>query len=296
MKKTALAVIVISVISLSAAVEAGLTNFGMAEFIPNRIRGGTIKPWEVGAEPPTITIISPQNNSVFNQDKLTLFLHAQVGNSSTYTDRWLNTVHYRADWLQDDIYIYTKGSTPSIDQLPTSLNLTGVNGTRIPEGRHNVTVYAKEEGSYTVLGEIVGAFQEYIDYTFFVYGSSKVEFTIDYTAPTVSILSMKNKTYATFDVPLDFAVNESASQIKYSVDGQNNVTLANNTMLTGLSSGEHSLTVYATDEAGNVGSSEKINFSVTPFPTALVVASLLVVVVVAIGLLVYFKKSHRNKK
>jgi hypothetical protein len=39
-----------------------------------------------------------------------------------------------------------------------------------------------------------------------------------------------------------------------------NVTIAGNTTLTGLSSSVHNLTVYAWDEAGNIGSSETITF------------------------------------
>jgi hypothetical protein len=54
------------------------------------------------------------------------------------------------------------------------------------------------------------------------------------------------------------------------------------------------LTVYAKDEAGNVGASETILFTVNvPFPTTLVIASVSTVAVVGIGLLVYFKKRKR---
>ncbi len=296
MKKTAYAVIIISIFSLSTAIEATLTHSVIAYFIPNPIRGGAIKPWVVGAEPPTITIKSPQNNSVSNQDILTLSFDVSVGNSSTYTERWLRTVYYRADWLEGDIYIYNVDSAPTIGEPPNSLNLTVVNEARIPEGRHKVTVYAREEGSYTVLGEIVGAFQDYIYYQFVVYGYSILEFTVDYTVPIVSILTMENKTYLTPDVPLDLTMNESTSQIEYSLDGENNVTLMGDAMLTGLSNGEHSLTVYAIDEAGNVGSSETIIFSVTAFPTTSAVATVITLTVTGLCLLVYFKKRGRGKK
>jgi len=58
-----------------------------------------------------------------------------------------------------------------------------------------------------------------------------------------------------------------------------------------LANGEHNLTVYATDEAGNMGASETIYFSVAePFPTTLVMASVITVSVAGIALLVYFKK------
>jgi hypothetical protein len=55
--------------------------------------------------------------------------------------------------------------------------------------------------------------------------------------------------------------------------------------------GVHNVTVYAWDTAGNVGASETITFTVTPFPTAPVVAaSVASIAVVTAGLLVYFKK------
>jgi hypothetical protein len=67
--------------------------------------------------------------------------------------------------------------------------------------------------------------------------------------------------------------------------------------LAGLPNGEHNLTIYATDTAGNIGSSETMYFTVDvpePFPTVPVAtASVVAAVVVGAGLLVYFKKRKR---
>jgi hypothetical protein len=112
---------------------------------------------------------------------------------------------------------------------------------------------------------------------------------VDTRPPQVSVLGLDNNTFSASEVPLNFALNETAAEIKYCLDGQENVTITGNTTLTGLATGDHSLTVYAVDEAGNAGSSETINFYVTPFPTTLVIASV-TVAVIGIGLLVYFKK------
>jgi hypothetical protein len=54
------------------------------------------------------------------------------------------------------------------------------------------------------------------------------------------------------------------------------------------------LTVYAKDEAGNVGASETILFTVdVPFPTTLVIASVSTVAIVGLALLIYLKKRKR---
>jgi hypothetical protein len=98
------------------------------------------------------------------------------------------------------------------------------------------------------------------------------------------------------DIPLDFTLSEQVSQITYSLDGQKNVTISGNTTLTGLSRGEHNVTIYATDEAGNLGTSETLYFTIEepkPFLTLLVAtASIIIIVgvVVAVFLLVRKQK------
>jgi len=52
----------------------------------------------------------------------------------------------------------------------------------------------------------------------------------------------------------------------YSLDGQLNVTITENTTLPGLPDGPHSLIVYANDTAGNMGSSDIVYFTVDTTP------------------------------
>jgi hypothetical protein len=106
----------------------------------------------------------------------------------------------------------------------------------------------------------------------------------------LSILSLENKTYYAPNIDLNFTVNEANSQVKYSLDGKKNTTLSENTLLTGLTNGNHNLTVYAMDEAGNTAS-QTIHFNIAEsFPTLIFVVVLIIVAVVATGILVYFKK------
>jgi hypothetical protein len=85
--------------------------------------------------------------------------------------------------------------------------------------------------------------------------------TTDSTAPTIIMLSPENnKTYPSDDVPLTFYVSEPLLYLWYSLDGYN-ATLPGNTTLPTLTDGVHSITVYATDEDYNIGTSEPVYFS-----------------------------------
>ena len=154
--------------------------------------------------------------------------------------------------------------------------------------RFNATIEGLSEGSHSLA--------VYAEDTFGNKGASTmVNFAVDTTPPIVSILSIQNRTYDSATVPLTFAVNESAVKIKYSLDGQGNITVNGNSTLTKLLNGVHNVTVYAWDEEGNVGVSQTASFSVAvqePFPTILVAASASAIVA-GMGLLVYLKKRKR---
>jgi hypothetical protein len=133
-------------------------------------------------------------------------------------------------------------------------------------------------------------------YSFDIGGSFSVGFTVDTTPPSVSVSSLENNTEYASDVALNFTVNEAVTQITYSLDGQENVTINGNTTLPQLSYGAHNVTVYTTDAAGNTGTSETITFTVAKpelFPTVLVAIAVATIVVVGAGLLIYFKKRKR---
>jgi parallel beta-helix repeat protein len=99
--------------------------------------------------------------------------------------------------------------------------------------------------------------------TFNVQSTATSTLTIyDTTPPTITILSPQNTTYNTTSVPLTFTVNEPTSWIGYSLDGSANITIIGNTTLIGLSEGFHNLIVYANDTSGNMGTSNRIYFTV----------------------------------
>lgn len=146
--------------------------------------------------------------------------------------------------------------------------------TGLLDGNYSLTVYAKD------------AFEN-------AAASETIHFIVDTIPPTVTLLSPQNQTYTSTNIPLTFTVNELASWIGYSLDGQDNVTITGNTVLTGLPNGEHNVAVYAADLAGNTGASEAVYFNVEvpePFPAVLVIASTVAVAVVGVSILFYFKK------
>jgi hypothetical protein len=126
--------------------------------------------------------------------------------------------------------------------------------------------------------------------------SSTINFTVDTTAPNVSILSLQNKLYNSSKIPLVFTVNESTSIITYNMDGKV-YTIDGNTTLTGLQNVDHKLIVYATDEAGNVGVSETIDFDVqvllSPQSALPIIPPMIVVLVGGLSLLILIRKRNR---
>ena len=261
---------------------------------------GTAKANPIGEtmfnEPPVITIKSPLNNEtvpdnvllVFNLTKPQVSIYdGWIDESSAWaTNDWTNLrnkVAYVNITLDGEFYRSIKVNSYLSSPFNSSLNLAN-----LEDGLHSVQIHAACEG---VALEWHGLWQRQVFYN----GSSDiVYFTVDGTSPVIVIMPVANKTYSVTDIPLNFTLNEPASQITYSLDGQANVTITGNATLTDLSGGGHNVTLYATDVVGNIGVSETVYFSVeVPFPTTIIVAPVASVTVLSAGLLVYFRK-HRS--
>jgi hypothetical protein len=78
----------------------------------------------------------------------------------------------------------------------------------------------------------------------------------------ISILSPLNQTYTATGISLNFTVSDMATWIRYSLDGQDNITVTVNTTLGRLAYGSHCLTVYVDDPFGNTKASDTIHFSI----------------------------------
>jgi parallel beta-helix repeat protein len=109
----------------------------------------------------------------------------------------------------------------------------------------------------------------------------------------IAVLSPLSQTYNETSVSLVFVVGKLVNWTGYSLDGKQNVIVAGNVTLSGLSSGVHNVTVYMEDLVGRTMVSDTIWFTVAePFPTTLIIAaSVTTIAVVGAGLLFFFKRS-----
>jgi hypothetical protein len=75
-------------------------------------------------------------------------------------------------------------------------------------------------------------------------------------------------------------------------------TINGNTTLTGLQDGDHKLTVYATDEAGNVRTSETIDFDVqvplSPQVAFAVIPPMAIVLIGGLSVLIILRKRNQS--
>ena len=270
MKRNALALILVLALLFSAVAGAQLSLLAKANF--------SLPPTD-----PSITIVSPTNSTY---DVSTLSLEATFNSfkgillGSEYVLNGPIIFTYTLDERAPERISITNSALDGyVFYYEGSANLTN-----LAEGLHSLKVYV--------------AFDYRINYAeaspIHTESEATVNFRIDSVPPGVVLLSLENKTYYTVDVPLNFIVSEPDSQVTYCLDGQENVTAVGNTTLTNLPSGEHNVTVYAIDTAGNTGTSETIHFKIEPFPTTLIIASVASACVVVVGLVVYFKKRRHH--
>jgi hypothetical protein len=239
----------------------------------------------IGYMPPRINMLSPINGT-YNTNNLSLSVNFTAYATGLYDGgpRYENTrmFTYTLDEKEPhnititQNYIRSAPGATIFFEGEESLN-------DLTEGLHNLTV----RGVF-----IYSRFPSDL-YNITAESESTVFFRIDFVPQNVSILMPENSTYAPYGVPLQFFIDEPPSWTGYSLDGQENVTVTGNVTLPELAIGQHTLTFYANDTAGNPAASETITFSVEPFPTTLIIATVMIVAVAGIGLIIYFKKRKR---
>ena len=237
----------------------------------------------------TITIQSPENRT-YNQRNLDLNFTI---NSDIPPQEYFNGTlfglflrhGYALDASLAQLTSYVKTSYP--DNSPTTF--TNIDNSwkgdlslsDLSEGMHNVTVWIRAD-SYWI---------SYSGYDWSVF--STIYFYVD-IPPNVTVLSPRHQTYNSSNIPLEFTVDKPFSQVYYGIDGQGNVTISGNTTINNVADGNHSLTIYAKDAYGSVGS-QAVSFSVllTPFP---VVYSYAIVAIAVFVLSLAYLLYRRHRK
>jgi hypothetical protein len=272
---------VLSALALLALLMAGanLVSYGAAN--PYTFYG-MVEP-DKQTYPPVIAIDSPINNTAYNTSRLPLTFNVSAPQSETASSLTVQRVTYETDWQKNPIDIlYGKQKQPSFD-----LQLSNIS-----EGQHSILIKAVGDGCYVNEKEL--------SYTeFYISSMATISFTIDRTAPTVSVLLPENVS-ETSTAPLNLMVNEAYSKIAYSLNGQQNVTVSGNSTIPHLPVGQYNVTFYVWDIAGNIGTSETTNFTVaeitqtaeTADGSLLLLGAATLSTVIIIGIVLLFKRRH----
>jgi hypothetical protein len=236
------------------------------------------------SKPPNITVDSPYNNSnIGNNVNVTIRISTKDTSMICLLNSYLTT-----DWLEGNISVYKQNT--SSPENPQSWNHSNI-FSNVPDGEHEIVIYASGEGSYvTNNGLTINVF--------FMTSNSTIIFTSDNIPPKISIISPSNTTYTQSDIPLDFTLSEN-SAITYSIDNQETLTYNDNITIKGLTEGKHNLTIYAKDEAGNLGS-QTIAFTITkPWiiqPVQVIALASIIAVIGTIVTMVLLKRHHKDNR
>jgi hypothetical protein len=269
--------------------------------------GGAEAPSNPNVSAPKITFTSPNNNSLCNTNSITLSFtvnqplsHIQYCPGYPYA----SLVYYKVDsqlqansaqnsaatdrLLNDHVTIYDKVSANSAYTDSTNLALK-----QLSDGNHNVTVYVWYEGKYNTISDFRTTTQE----TYSIRASKTIFFSVDTTAPNISLQSIADKTFTSPNVDLTTLTNEPIMNASYSLDGQATVAFNGNTTLTDLTIGSHTITVNAFDAAGNMGMATTAFTVQSPntetFPVAaIIVLGAVSAVLACVGVVVFLKKKQ----
>jgi hypothetical protein len=137
----------------------------------------------------------------------------------------------------------------------------------LSEGSHTLTIAYQTDYKFS-------AVHTFIDTIHFTVDLAAPDVVLDATPPNITIQTPQtNQTY-TGTVPLNVLLSEQTTPFTVKIDYNRTITLpAQNTTLTDLAVGTHSLSIKANDLVGNQGYSNRVRFYVTeptptPMPTA----------------------------
>jgi hypothetical protein len=165
--------LVACVLAFLLSVTAVSVFVGVAEANPYFF-GGEISP-PPNSVPIVISVSSPANATLYGTSNITVAFNASSQETSL---NCITRVRYTADWLPDEVCVYQQDST--YPDFPTFIEHETTY--QVPDGNHSLSIEALGPGSY-----VDGA--KWTKYSFSMTTTLAVNFTVDTTPPSVSVLS-----------------------------------------------------------------------------------------------------------
>ncbi len=259
-------------------------------YIRERKSEGTI-PAPTGTEPPTITVVTPVNQSDNYVNNVYLNFTAAIENSNS-TSFTVTEVSYRGSWQKmkteiDPLTIFARNLQRGIREWPSNFS---ANITDIPPGPHWIEITVTvTTAAYDTRTEIDGIFytQYFINYA--ISSTSTVYFTTG-DIPRIQSVSVENRTFISQDVPLTVMFEKKVKEAYYNLDNRGNVSFSGNTTLIGLENGWHNVTVYSTNDGGFAGVPKTVCFNVeVPLSFWPVVAVFILIISVIVTVVWFFR-------
>ncbi len=264
-KKTFVAAITISAILMSQFVGVYVANANPHVFFPDR----------PNMTLPIVTVQTPTENGSYPKDSVTLDFNVTKPDSTWFWGGYgippsssIATISYTIDGNFTLVF----SNSDVVDHLEGNSHYTFELG-NLTAGKHTLLVFVSALHFYG--GMTSTPLREQNSKSIYV------TFSVDENPPTISHLSIENKTYTSPSAELNFEVASQPSWTGYSLDNQENVTvplktvqigfnstILGNVTLTDLSDGTHSIVVYSNNTASTTCKSDIIFFTVdTPEPT-----------------------------
>jgi hypothetical protein len=175
-------------------------SFASANWISPIYNNIEISPQSVGATPPTIAFLSPENDKTYGSN---LTLHCNISLGAVTRENVscsIENLYYQADWENQPTKVIrlelnkdgTDWDTVVTGTVNSDFTEYSNNLTVPTEGKHSITIWAAEKGSYQVdMGKQFPSERINV-YTFNINSSQTVAFTVSNSPPVKQLTPTQN--------------------------------------------------------------------------------------------------------
>jgi len=200
-----------------------------------------------------VTVHSPVN-AVYNSKNILFNYTFAVGMGMHYS------LNYMLDGSEAQPMPYSVVNPQELHVVYSALGQVQL--PELPEGAHSLTISLEASFGKNDI-------RSYSDTIYFTIDTNAPDVILDTLPPKITIQSPQtNQTYTT-GVPLNLLLSEPVTQLILHLDGNKTTLPPQNTTLTGLTNGTHTLTVTALDLVGNPGYTNYVTFNVIQPPPTL---------------------------